>query len=186
MKKIYSFSILNCALFIAISISACGPSVAQKKDIALSVAQKKDMEEKEKKQGIENAKLEEDRKKIDYCTAEMKSMKTTARKANSEKHYEKAIEILKPCFGIIEDGDFVELYVSSVEKLKEIGARKDVINAKRQGVSIEMTKEQVLASSWGRPQKVNKTHGSFGTHEQWVYGGGYLYFENGILTSVQN
>jgi len=52
---------------------------------------------------------------------------------------------------------------------------------------IGMTKEQV-AASWGRPYQVNKTVGSFGTHEQWVmheYGNTYVYFENGICTSMQ-
>lgn len=56
-----------------------------------------------------------------------------------------------------------------------------------QGVRIGMTKEEVLASSWGRPERVNKTTNAYGTREQWVYGGGnYLYFENGVLTSIQN
>lgn len=176
MKTIYRFSIINCVLLIAFSISACGPSVAQKKEV----------EEKEKKREIENSILEEERRKVDYCAVEIESMKITARRAKSEKQYSKAIEILKPCYGVITDGDAVELYVSSGEKLKEIELKKDAISAKRQGVSIGMTKEQVLASSWGRPQKANKTHGRFGTHEQWVYGGGYLYIENGVLTSVQN
>lgn len=59
--------------------------------------------------------------------------------------------------------------------------------AKSEGVRIGMTQEQVLASSWGRPQKVNKTTTSYGVHEQWVYRGyNYLYFEDGILTTIQN
>lgn len=41
--------------------------------------------------------------------------------------------------------------------------------------------------SWGEPESINRTSGSYGTHEQWVYGGNnYLYFENGVLTSIQN
>jgi hypothetical protein len=57
----------------------------------------------------------------------------------------------------------------------------------RGGVRIGMTQKQVLASNWGRPDSINKTTGSYGTHEQWVYGGrNYLYFENGILTTIQN
>lgn len=43
-----------------------------------------------------------------------------------------------------------------------------------------------LASSWGKPRKVNATHSAYGTSEQWVYDGGYLYFRDGILTTVQN
>lgn len=52
----------------------------------------------------------------------------------------------------------------------------------RIGMSKSMCKE-----SWGEPEKINKTSGSYGVHEQWVYGNGsYLYFENGILTTIQN
>jgi len=53
-------------------------------------------------------------------------------------------------------------------------------------VRIGMTAEQCRAS-WGRPQDINRTTGSYGVHEQWCYGGhNYLYFEDGILTSIQN
>jgi len=52
-------------------------------------------------------------------------------------------------------------------------------------VALGMTTEQVLLS-WGNPNDVNRSVGSWGVHEQWVYGYSsrtYLYFENGILTS---
>lgn len=55
-------------------------------------------------------------------------------------------------------------------------------------VRIGMTKEQARAS-WGEPYKVNKTITRYGVHEQWVYGiygYAFLYFENDILTSIQN
>ena len=60
--------------------------------------------------------------------------------------------------------------------------------SKLPGVKIGMTAKQVIEkTSWGKPKEVNKTTTRYGTHEQWVYGGrNYLYFENGILTSVQN
>lgn len=49
-----------------------------------------------------------------------------------------------------------------------------------------MTSEQCRAA-WGRPRDINRTTGSYGVHEQWVYGGhNYLYFEDGILTTIQN
>jgi hypothetical protein len=53
------------------------------------------------------------------------------------------------------------------------------------GVSIGMTGEQVRKSSWGKPKSINETITARGKHEQWVYGGGYLYLENGVLTSIQ-
>lgn len=56
-----------------------------------------------------------------------------------------------------------------------------------EGVRLGMSKEDVLASSWGKPQSINTTTNVYGTREQWVYGGrSYLYFESGVLTSIQN
>lgn len=52
----------------------------------------------------------------------------------------------------------------------------------RIGMSKEMCRE-----AWGGPESINRTTGSYGSHEQWVYGiGNYLYFENGKLTTIQN
>jgi hypothetical protein len=39
---------------------------------------------------------------------------------------------------------------------------------------------------WGFPKKINTTTTAFGTNEQWIYTLGYLYFENGKLTAIQN
>lgn len=39
---------------------------------------------------------------------------------------------------------------------------------------------------WGGPKNVNTTKTASGTHEQWVFGNGwYLYFDNDVLTSIQ-
>ena len=52
----------------------------------------------------------------------------------------------------------------------------------RIGMTAEMCQE-----AWGRPEKINRSTGSWGVHEQWVYGdGNYLYMEDGILSSIQN
>jgi len=54
------------------------------------------------------------------------------------------------------------------------------------GVKLGMSQKRVLASNWGEPRDVNRTTGRFGVHEQWVYGDGrYLYFKNGVLTTIQ-
>lgn len=59
--------------------------------------------------------------------------------------------------------------------------------AKKQGVLIGMSKEEVLASSWGKPKSINTTTTARGTREQWVYGGrNYLYFKDGVLATIQN
>lgn len=51
-------------------------------------------------------------------------------------------------------------------------------------IAIGMTKKMVIESI-GSPNDINKTIGSWGVHEQWVYLKKYLYFENGKLTSWQ-
>lgn len=40
---------------------------------------------------------------------------------------------------------------------------------------------------WGKPDNINRTTGTWGVHEQWIYGQRqtYLYFENSKLTSWQ-
>lgn len=65
------------------------------------------------------------------------------------------------------------------------GTPAAIINKIMKGkVSIGMTKQQVLLS-WGRPEKINKSVGAWGVHEQLVYGDQYLYLENGRLSSFQ-
>ncbi len=58
---------------------------------------------------------------------------------------------------------------------------------KEQKVLLGMTPNQAIAG-WGRPEKINKTIGEWGVHEQWVYrqNGSYLYFENGKLKTIQD
>jgi hypothetical protein len=66
-------------------------------------------------------------------------------------------------------------------------ARAEAARRRKEGVSIGMSKEDVLASSWGKPRKINSTTTARGTREQWVYDGGYLYFnELEVLTTIQN
>ena len=79
-----------------------------------------------------------------------------------------------------------ERKVAAEEKAKRDLAEEKK-NWKKEGVSIGMSAERVLLSNWGKPEKINRTTNKFGEREQWVYGSGnYLYFENGVLTSIQN
>lgn len=72
------------------------------------------------------------------------------------------------------------------QKTEEAQRQAQASQKKREGVRLGMTDEEVLQSSWGKPQKINRTTTARGTREQWVYGGSYLYFENGRLTAIQN
>ena len=52
--------------------------------------------------------------------------------------------------------------------------------------SIGMTKTEVENSTWGRPNKINKTTTTYGIAEQWCYSNyRYIYFKDGIVTSIQ-
>ncbi len=85
---------------------------------------------------------------------------------------------------------------SDYEKMKEFTAKRKAELTKKYGASnaklivegkvrIGMTKA-MCEEAWGSPDKINKTIGSWGTHEQWVYGNSYLYFEGNKLTTIQN
>ena len=51
---------------------------------------------------------------------------------------------------------------------------------------IGMNREQVLVSSWGKPNDINSTKNIDGVIEQWVYSGSkYIYLDNGIVTTIQ-
>jgi len=61
--------------------------------------------------------------------------------------------------------------------------------ARTEGVKIGMTTDECINSTWGRPDSINRTTTADGVSEQWVYGDtamNLLYFDNGILTNIQN
>ena len=98
-------------------------------------------------------------------------------------YYSSEEEFIKSC----EDNELNEIYAKYTEDKKNKEWEEEKAKRKSQGVSLGMTKQQVIDSSWGEPNDINTSIGSWGVHEQWVYGNGnYLYFENGILTSIQN
>jgi len=51
-------------------------------------------------------------------------------------------------------------------------------------VTIGMSKE-MCELSWGKPDNINSTISSGKKSEQWVYDNNYLYFDNGVLTTIQ-
>ena len=65
----------------------------------------------------------------------------------------------------------------------DVSTAIDIFNGR---AIIGMSTEEAT-DSWGKPQDVNKTTTGSGSKEQWVYGNGnYLYFEDGVLTTIQN
>lgn len=111
-----------------------------------------------------------------------------------------ALIALQPCQNHLTDPTVLALYKrgeaaslaadAQDRRRKEAEAKKQLAlekaAKKKEGVRIGMSQQDVLDSSWGRPERINETTSPRGSREQWVYGGGnYLYFQDGVLTSVQ-
>jgi hypothetical protein len=88
----------------------------------------------------------------------------------------------------LADAEAASIKESSDKLSREIASAKaSEVQKKKGGVSIGMTTQQVLASSWGKPNDIHRTTTATVSREQWIYGGrNYLYFVNGKLTAIQN
>lgn len=71
-------------------------------------------------------------------------------------------------------------YLAAHPELK-IEVKEAILNGE---VLIGMTAEQVTAAI-GAPKRTEILKNTNGLHEQWVYSSSYLYFDNGVLTSLQ-
>ncbi|WP_180108218.1 hypothetical protein [Acinetobacter sp. YH12085] len=97
----------------------------------------------------------------------------------------------KPCVGSKELRD--KVYTAKAkEKAREQAYKQQQAEwAARVEPRVGMSSQQAENSTWGYPSDVNKTVNAYGVNEQWVYRGlgyskgRYLYFKNGILTSIQ-
>jgi|CEGE01.1.fsa_nt_gi hypothetical protein len=81
-----------------------------------------------------------------------------------------------------------EIVEQRAAEARERRLNKEAIRNKQ--VRLSMTKSDVLAS-WGRPSDINRSIRSSGVSEQWVYdrgrnGSQYVYFDNGIVTSISD
>lgn len=126
------------------------------------------------------------------CDAGRRERLLAATQQFSKKLYDDASTTLAPCadmFTVSEKDIYVRaLTLGNKARSKAAGlqAKQEKLQRKKEGVTLGMSQQDVLDSSWGRPNKVNKTTTAHGTTEQWVYGGGYLYFDNGLLKTVQH
>lgn len=68
---------------------------------------------------------------------------------------------------------------------KREAQREELEELSRSDPQIGMTEDEVEKCAWGKPDEINTDVYSWGVHEQWVYRGkGYVYLENGVVTSV--
>lgn len=125
------------------------------------------------------------------CTSEPDELMRSAAKYIDAKDPAAAVKMLSPCLDGPDTPKKLKALHSRAEKAVAAQKKSEAIAEaklrKSRGVRIGMTPEEAIASSWGKPQKINRTTTRRGTREQWVYGGGnYLYFEDDILVSYQN
>lgn len=80
---------------------------------------------------------------------------------------------------------FNESYILKSNPLSSKRPARIVNAIKQEKIVLGMTRDEAKLS-WGEPKDINRTVGSWGVHEQWVYGSTYLYFKNGVLTSFQD
>lgn len=137
------------------------------------------------------------------CTDTLQTKRGEYGRLVEARMYREATLQLRVCAEVLED-ESLKAMVSSAENKARLKAMeipnaaarekaeaqdrvKAAASKRREGVRIGMSHDEVIASSWGKPQSISRSTYSFGVHEQWVYGGrNYLYFENGKLVSIQN
>lgn len=70
------------------------------------------------------------------------------------------------------------------EKAK--ASSKDIKKEAKTDPLIGMTSEEIVNSTWGKPEKINKTTYAWGVAEQWCYKDNkYVYLENGSVVAIQ-
>ena len=128
---------------------------------------------------------------VEKCTTGAPAVVAEAKKLLVSGDLTAAASALAPCHGLPMEAPASQALWKQIDAARDAkiaqAARDEKARKKREGVSVGMSKEDVLASSWGRPEKVNTTTTAHGTREQWVYGGhNYLYFTGNLLTTIQN
>jgi hypothetical protein len=73
-----------------------------------------------------------------------------------------------------------DLETAELERQKKF---EDAIGHKN--IMVGMSSDQVRRS-WGSPERINSSGGISGSHEQWIYGDDYVYFDADKLTSWQS
>jgi hypothetical protein len=88
---------------------------------------------------------------------------------------------------LLDDAQNLATRQAEITKRQEEEARESAERAKRPAPRIGMsTKDVIKRTSWGAPDRANRTIVGNVVSEQWVYEGGfYLYFRNDKLTAIQ-
>jgi ribosomal protein L22 len=77
-------------------------------------------------------------------------------------------------------------YSNEIQKQREFDAEVAAMPTLLEP-TIGMNAEQVENSTWGKPNRINKTTTKYGTSDQWVYDyRGYIYLDDGKVTAIQS
>jgi hypothetical protein len=133
----------------------------------------------------------ETKAEVETCTgAGLEDRIKKSQEATARKDHESVILSLGRCHTQLAEGSDAQKLLNkasaAVGKKQAEEKKRELAEWKKAGVHIGMTQERVMQSSWGKPQKINTTTTKHGTREQWVYNRSYLYFENDLLTAIQN
>lgn len=133
----------------------------------------------------------------DYFILEEEAYSILAKKAQEKaqkEHNRKVLyDKLLNKYGKTYAEEFAD-YPSQAERFEQLVPKYGKSNAKlmvNYRLRIGWTDEMVRIS-WGAPDRINTTTSRYGVHEQWVYKNSddypdsYLYFEDGILTTIQD
>ena len=97
-----------------------------------------------------------------------------------------SIENGKVHFRYVDMDENNNYHLSNSLKTDRILKRESIHPEEIKNPSMGMTEDEVKRSTWGEPEKINKSTYSWGTSEQWCYSGyRYIYLDNGIVTSIQ-
>jgi hypothetical protein len=128
-----------------------------------------------------------------YAQADSGKIKA-AKKEQARRDAERSAEIAKRRVGDIQAMASCKPSASRVKSLvtRHPGwSDTHIAHIACRSVVIGMNSDQAIAA-WGRPDDVNRTTSAYGVSEQWVYEDSdgiprsYLYFDDGVLTTVQN
>jgi len=139
------------------------------------------------------ARAQAEAQRVKLCSDGLADLMAQARQSLRSNDPERAYGLLNPCrVGMSNDAakslmtEITNAANRKTEAARLAAEKSEKARRKKAGVSIGMTEEEVLQSSWGAPRTVNKTTRANSISAQWVYDGGYLYFENGALRTIQH
>ncbi|MFD2746899.1 tol-pal system YbgF family protein [Paenibacillus yanchengensis] len=87
----------------------------------------------------------------------------------------------------IENGQLIQEAANGTFKFDRLSYSTTVQTTKKKDPQLGMTPEEVKASTWGKPNDINRTTTKYGTSEQWVYSHNrYIYIDDGLVTAIQD